>query len=62
MKKRRFSLEQIVGVLKKAEVGVPAVAHLVCGTSHSPLDRSGVPLKASLTRRTRCDSRFSVVI
>lgn len=24
MKKRRFSVEQIVGVLKQAEVGVPA--------------------------------------
>jgi hypothetical protein len=25
MKKRQFSVEQIVGVLKKAEVGVPVV-------------------------------------
>ena len=44
MKKKRFSVEQIVGVLKQAQVGVPVAEVTVDASSstvikHSPLGR-----------------------
>ena len=51
MKKKRFSLEQIVGVLKQAEVGVPVI----------PVDRSEANKR--LTEPTwRCVSNWNQII
>lgn len=49
MKKKRFSVEQIVGVLKQAEVGVPVAEVIrkagISGQAHSTTLRAGSSIR-----------------
>jgi hypothetical protein len=55
VRKKRFSVEQIVGVLKQAEVGVAVVE--ICPASRNHSNASGSEDQPSLTRGKRKKTR-----